>query len=150
MLGKVFISSGEKLPNSLERFSLNISKHKFHDLIAFSKLVVTDSQTTTAEAGELGVPAVLMKGGHLEGNIITDVFMDISGKQNLSSRRQDTVHTHGTGCTLASACATGLAQGLILVEAVLRARDYVQEAIRAAPGYGSGHGPLNHGYLFQK
>lgn len=57
-IGKVFISSGEKLPKSLEQFSLKISKHKFHDLIAFSKLVVTDSQTTTAEAGELGVPAV--------------------------------------------------------------------------------------------
>ena len=99
---------------------------------------------------DLGAPAVLMKGGHLDGDIITDVFMDISGQQNFSSCRQDTVHTHGTGCTLASACAVGLAQDLILVEAISRARDYVQEAIRTAPGYGSGHGPLNHGYLFQK
>ena len=99
---------------------------------------------------DLGAPAVLMKGGHLDGDIITDIFMDLSGEQSFSSCRQDTVHTHGTGCTLASACAVGLAQNLILVDAISRARDYVQEAIRTAPGYGSGHGPLNHGYLFQK
>ncbi|MEI4884024.1 bifunctional hydroxymethylpyrimidine kinase/phosphomethylpyrimidine kinase, partial [Klebsiella pneumoniae] len=55
-------------------------------------------------------------------------------------------HTHGTGCTLASACATGLAQGLPLEEAVVRAWAYTVEAIRGAPGLGAGAGPLDHGW----
>ena len=54
--------------------------------------------------------------------------------------------THGTGCTLASAVATGLAQGIALADAVDRARAYVRDAILAAPGYGQGHGPLGHGH----
>ena len=99
---------------------------------------------------DLGVPAVLMKGGHLKSDVVTDIFMDKFSTQDFSSRRQETAHTHGTGCTLASACAAGLAQGLIIVDAVSQARKYVQEAIRTAPGYGAGHGPLNHGFLFHK
>ena len=115
------------------------------------KIISNDDLCSAGEAlMVLGAPAVLVKGGHMAGDIITDVFMDVSGKQIFSSRRQETVHTHGTGCTLASACAAGLAQNLMIVEAVSRARNYVQEAIRTAPGYGAGHGPLNHGYLFQK
>jgi hydroxymethylpyrimidine/phosphomethylpyrimidine kinase len=62
------------------------------------------------------------------------------------SGRIETRHTHGTGCTLASACAAGLAQGLALGAAVERARDYVLEAIRRAPGFGAGHGPLDHAW----
>jgi hydroxymethylpyrimidine/phosphomethylpyrimidine kinase len=58
----------------------------------------------------------------------------------------DTRHTHGTGCTLATAIATGLAQGLALRDAVVRARAYLQEAIRQAPGLGQGHGPVGHGH----
>ena len=58
--------------------------------------------------------------------------------------RLHTKNTHGTGCTRASAIATGLAQGLPLLEAVRRARNYLQEAIRTAPGFGKGHGPVNH------
>ena len=60
------------------------------------------------------------------------------------SPRIDTRHTHGTGCTLASAIATGIAQGMDIHAAVVRARNYVFEAIRYAPGLGHGHGPLNH------
>jgi hydroxymethylpyrimidine/phosphomethylpyrimidine kinase len=52
--------------------------------------------------------------------------------------------THGTGCTLASAIAAGLAQQMTLRDAVARARDYVRKAIETAPGFGRGHGPLNH------
>ena len=58
--------------------------------------------------------------------------------------RQATLHTHGTGCTLATAIACGLAEKLTLKDAVARAQAYVQNAIRTAPGLGSGHGPLNH------
>ncbi|WP_264997222.1 hydroxymethylpyrimidine/phosphomethylpyrimidine kinase, partial [Komagataeibacter xylinus] len=60
-------------------------------------------------------------------------------------QRIHTRHTHGTGCTLASAIATGLGQGMNLTDAVIRARTYVLRAIAAAPGYGAGAGPLNHG-----
>ncbi|MBT3553619.1 MAG: bifunctional hydroxymethylpyrimidine kinase/phosphomethylpyrimidine kinase, partial [Rhodospirillaceae bacterium] len=63
-----------------------------------------------------------------------------------TSPRIETKHTHGTGCTLASAIACGIAQGMETAAAVARARDYVLEAIRTAPGYGHGHGPLNHGH----
>ncbi len=92
----------------------------------------------------LGVPAVLLKGGHLEGDTVTDVLATASGVRRFTAPRQDTRHTHGTGCTLASAIAAGLAQGLALPDAVARAHAYVQRAIAAAPGLGAGHGPLGH------
>jgi hydroxymethylpyrimidine/phosphomethylpyrimidine kinase len=94
----------------------------------------------------LGCRAVLMKGGHLAGNIVTDVLVCETGSRAWESPRIDTRHTHGTGCTLASAIAAGLAQGLELEAAVDRARDYVQRAIASAPGFGSGHGPLDHAH----
>ena len=93
----------------------------------------------------LGVPAVLMKGGHLTGPVVTDLLVTFDGVLALEEPRIDTRHTHGTGCTLASAVATGLAQGLHLHDAVRRARRFVQAAIASAPGYGGGHGPLDHG-----
>ena len=93
-----------------------------------------------------GAPAVLLTGGHSNGDTVTDVLVSDAGTEHLVSLRIETVHTHGTGCTLASAIATGLAQGLDLSAAVRRARAYVFEAIRTAPGLGRGHGPLNHGH----
>lgn len=92
----------------------------------------------------LGVPAVLLKGGHLPGDTVTDLLATEDGIETFSAPRIETRHTHGTGCTLASAVATGLGQGLSLREAVVCARDYLREALAAAPGFGSGHGPLNH------
>ncbi len=94
----------------------------------------------------LGAKAVLVKGGHMTGAQVQDVLIHEQGIEIFSSPRIDTRHTHGTGCTLASAIATGLAQGMALSDAVRRARAYVQEAIRTAPGFGAGHGPLNHGH----
>jgi len=93
----------------------------------------------------LGVPAVLLKGGHLEGPVVHDVLATEEGVEVFESPRIETRHTHGTGCTLASAIAAGLAQGMGLRDSVLRARGYVAAAIRSAPGYGRGHGPLDHG-----
>ena len=93
-----------------------------------------------------GVKAVLMKGGHLPGPKATDLLVTPQGVETLESARIATRHTHGTGCTLASAIATGIAQGLSITDSVRRARAYVLEAIRTAPGYGKGHGPLNHSH----
>jgi hydroxymethylpyrimidine/phosphomethylpyrimidine kinase len=92
----------------------------------------------------LGVPAVLLKGGHLPGDELVDILATTEGIETFSGSRIHTRNTHGTGCTTASAVAVGLAQGQSLRDAVLRARAYVRAAIASAPGLGSGHGPLNH------
>jgi len=106
-----------------------------------------DDQARAAEALlSLGAKSVLVKGGHLPGETVRDLFMTAAGAVWLETPRIATRSTHGTGCTLASAAATGLAQGLDGEEAVERARRYVAEAIRLAPGFGAGHGPLAHGW----
>lgn len=97
-----------------------------------------------------GPKAVLMKGGHLAGDTLTDLLITAEGIVAFSGPRIDSRHTHGTGCTLASAIATGIAQGLSMRDAVERARAYVQEAIRTAPGFGKGHGPLNHAHTVRQ
>ena len=100
-------------------------------------------------AEKIGAQAVLVKGGHMPGKVLTDVLWTKSSCQSFEGPRIDTKHTHGTGCTLASAIACGLAQGLSLVEAVERGRGYVLDAIKTAPGFGQGHGPLNHAHTFK-
>lgn len=93
----------------------------------------------------LGSSAVLLKGGHGSGDTLTDVLVQHGGKvTKLSAKRIGSRHTHGTGCALASAIATGLAQQLSLEEAFRRAHAYVQGAIARAPGFGQGNGPLGH------
>lgn len=95
---------------------------------------------------ERGAQAVLMKGGHILGERVVDLLITPVGETRFDSGRINTRHTHGTGCTLASACAAGLAQGRSLERAVTEAHAYVQEAIRRAPGFGQGHGPLDHAW----
>ncbi len=116
---------------------------------AMTGLAVT-STDDLRRAGEallaMGAKAVLMKGGHMPGKRVIDLLMTATGETVFESERIDTRNTHGTGCTLASACATGLAQGMPLSDAVARAWAYVQEALRCAPGFGAGHGPLGHGW----
>ena len=92
----------------------------------------------------LGAKAALITGGHLAGDEISDVLVAGDDVEIMTSARIETQHTHGTGCTLASAIAVGLAQQMPLIDAVLRAREFVARAIRHAPGLGQGHGPLNH------
>lgn len=95
----------------------------------------------------LGPKAVLMTGGHLAGETVTDFFLhDARIFEVFQNARIETQHTHGTGCTLASAIAAGIAQGMTLRDAVIRARRYVYKAIERAPGLGRGHGPLDHGH----
>lgn len=92
----------------------------------------------------MGAHAALVKGGHGGEEILTDYLITAESMEAISLPRIETRNTHGTGCTMASAIATGLAQGLPLLDAVHRARQYLQAAILAAPGFGSGHGPVNH------
>jgi hydroxymethylpyrimidine/phosphomethylpyrimidine kinase len=93
---------------------------------------------------QIGARNILIKGGHGDGASVRDVLIEADGRISVfESPRQDTRHTHGTGCVLSTAIACGLAQGKTLVDAVRLAHDFVQNAIRTAPGLGSGHGPLN-------
>ncbi|MBT4933984.1 MAG: bifunctional hydroxymethylpyrimidine kinase/phosphomethylpyrimidine kinase [Rhodospirillaceae bacterium] len=121
---------------------------------ALTGISITDRDSAEQAArmlSDLGPHAVLMKGGHMSDGDSADTVTDLlfeggSLVEAFSSPRLDTRHTHGTGCTLASAIATGLAQEFSVRDSVERARAYVWEAIRTAPGYGQGHGPLNHGH----
>ena len=115
---------------------------------------ITDVETMKAAACDLlslGPKAVLLKGGHLEGDILTDVLADHDhGVRLFTGSRIHTTATHGTGCSLASAIATGLAQGLSLTDAVTRARAYVREAIFTTQPFGHGHGPINHSHTVRE
>jgi hydroxymethylpyrimidine/phosphomethylpyrimidine kinase len=103
-----------------------------------------DMRVAAMAIRDMGVAAVLLKGGHLDSDTVTDLLATDLGAEAFAAPRIVTRHTHGTGCTTASAVAASLAQGLSLRNAVVRARVYVRTAIETAPGLGQGHGPLNH------
>jgi hydroxymethylpyrimidine/phosphomethylpyrimidine kinase len=106
-----------------------------------------EGQKRAAEAlVEAGAKAALVKGGHVDGPVVRDVFADAAGIAVFEAERIDTRATHGTGCTLASAIATGLAQGLPLRGAIVRARTYLRGAMLNAPGFGRGAQPLGHAW----
>jgi hydroxymethylpyrimidine/phosphomethylpyrimidine kinase len=91
-----------------------------------------------------GAGAALVKGGHLQGDMVTDVLVTRDSVRRFSRPRLDTSSTHGTGCTLSAAITAGLALGRPLETAVADALDFVHRAIARAPGLGGGHGPLDH------
>jgi len=97
-----------------------------------------------------GATNVLIKGGHIGGDQIVDLLATDQGELFFESARIETNNTHGTGCTLASAIAALIAQGKSLPDAVEQARAYVLEAIRHAPGFGKGHGPLDHAWQIKQ
>jgi len=99
---------------------------------------------------ERGLGPILVKGGHGDGNILTDALVVEGDVTRFSHARQETTSTHGTGCTLASAIATSLAQGMPLEASTKRAIDFVQKAIVTAPGFGTGAGPLNHTHTLSR
>lgn len=120
------------------------------EILTGLKIEDTDDMTKAGDVLlEMGAYAALMKGGHLDSKMVFDVLVSEDGNNLMSGPRIYSRHTHGTGCTLASAVAAGMALGTPLDEAVLSARDFVYEAIRTAPGLGEGHGPLNHGLLMK-
>jgi hydroxymethylpyrimidine/phosphomethylpyrimidine kinase len=87
---------------------------------------------------------LLLKGGHLEGAQVCDYLVLAGRVEEFSFERIRSRHTHGTGCTLSAAITARLALGEPLPHAVAQARQYLQDAIRQAPGLGGGHGPLEH------
>jgi hydroxymethylpyrimidine/phosphomethylpyrimidine kinase len=93
---------------------------------------------------QMGAQAALVKGGHLPAGELTDVLVTPDSIRRVTHARIDTSSTHGTGCTLSSAIAAGLALGYDLKSAVNGALDFVHRAMATAPGLGQGHGPLNH------
>jgi hydroxymethylpyrimidine/phosphomethylpyrimidine kinase len=110
-----------------------------------------DGQMSAAEilVEQLGAYSALVKGGHIGGATVRDVLLTREGYRVFESPRIETRATHGTGCTLASAIAAYVAQGAAIEPAVEKARAYLMEAIRQAPGLGQGHGPLGHGWPFK-
>ena len=113
-------------------------------LVGFPVRVEADMRRAADRLMALGARAVLMKGGHLESDRVIDLLVHDGKVERFEDARIPSRSTHGTGCTLASATAAGLAQKMSLRDAVVRARSYIRKAIETAPGFGRGHGPLNH------
>jgi hydroxymethylpyrimidine/phosphomethylpyrimidine kinase len=137
----------EKLIPHAHIITPNVPEAEF--LSGMKILSINDMKWAAEKILALGCKSVLIKGGHLEGEDVTDLLVDKNGSQSFGSKRIDTIHTHGTGCTLASAIATGIAQKLPLEEAVARGRMFVRKAIKEAPKLGKGHGPLGHARTFK-
>ncbi len=105
---------------------------------------VDDMRAAGARILRLGPRVVLVKGGHLDGADSVDVACSARDSFEIRFPRIDTRSTHGTGCTLSSAIASNLARGLDDRAAIVQAREYLDGALRHAPGIGRGHGPLEH------
>jgi hydroxymethylpyrimidine/phosphomethylpyrimidine kinase len=118
-------------------------------LTGLSIATAEDQRAAGAALRAMGAQAALIKGGHLEGDEITDVLSTAAGDIAFTGARIATRATHGTGCTLASAIAVHLAQGRALEDAVRLAREYLLGAIINAPGFGAGHGPLGHAWTLK-
>jgi hydroxymethylpyrimidine/phosphomethylpyrimidine kinase len=121
----------------------------FQDLMAIATLTTPNLLELMALGGEEALAgSVLVKGGHGDGDLITDRLLT-DGRE--VARWQDpriiTRSSHGTGCTLATAIATGLGQGMPLIAAIERARTFVRLSLQDAPGLGQGHGPMGHQYV---
>ena len=113
-------------------------------LIGFEVRDVSSMERAARALVAAGAGAALVKGGHMAGAKLIDVFFDGTAMHHFRHERIDTTSTHGTGCTLSAGIAAGLARGASLPAAVERALDFVHRAIAQAPNLGRGHGPLNH------
>jgi len=119
--------------------------HEAGALAGFPVETLDDARRAAGAILAMGPAAVLVKGGHLAGEAdAVDVLLDAAGETLFRAERIDTVHTHGTGCTYASAIAANLARGFDLRESVARAKRYLTEAIRHGLPLGAGQGPTRH------
>ncbi|MCU0228226.1 MAG: bifunctional hydroxymethylpyrimidine kinase/phosphomethylpyrimidine kinase [Bryobacterales bacterium] len=138
--------------DAVEALRLQLLPHCFlvtpnlHEAAALTGLEIR-SQEAMREAAraiaDMGAKAVLVKGGHLEGDAL-DLLLWDGAFMEFTSARVDTPHTHGTGCTYSAAITACLCRGMALPEAVAHAKRFIAEAIRTNPGFGAGNGPVNH------
>jgi hydroxymethylpyrimidine/phosphomethylpyrimidine kinase len=112
-------------------------------LCGFAVSSIEDMEGAAKALLDLGAQAVLIKGGHMEGDPV-DLYVDRDRQEKYPALRIDTPNTHGTGCTFSAAVTAGLARGLGMLEAIREAKLFVTQAIRTNPGLGHGSGPLNH------
>ncbi|MDX1439904.1 MAG: bifunctional hydroxymethylpyrimidine kinase/phosphomethylpyrimidine kinase [Rubricoccaceae bacterium] len=124
---------------------LTPNTHEAEVLAGFPVQTLIDVRRAAEKILGMGPRAVLVKGGHLDGEEeAIDVLFDESGETLFRAERIATKNTHGSGCTYASAIAANLAKGFGVVESIARAKSYLTEAIRYSLDVGSGHGPTNH------
>ena len=117
--------------------------HEAGGLAGFRVASREDMERAAAAILNLGPRAVLVKGGHLEGEAAPDLYAEDGGMEWLEGERVDTPHTHGTGCVLSAAITAFLARGEELLEATRRGKAFVTEAIRHSLAIGQGVGPAN-------
>ncbi len=117
--------------------------HEASELVGFEVGNQEGMREAARRIRDFGPRFVLVKGGHLPGTPL-DLLYDGGSFLEYSNERFDTPHTHGTGCTFASAIAAGLAKGFSVTDAVARAKTYITAAIREGLPLGKGHGPVHH------
>ncbi|MDC0093208.1 bifunctional hydroxymethylpyrimidine kinase/phosphomethylpyrimidine kinase [Alphaproteobacteria bacterium] len=133
---KLFINKSQPIltPNIPEAEILTDTKIKnINDMKKAGKIIL-----------KLGASHVILKGGHLEADEISDILINHTGEYKIKAIKAITKHTHGTGCTMASALSAGIAQSFEITDAFKRAHAYVNKAIASAPKFGNGNGPINH------
>ncbi len=107
---------------------------------------LTDMKTAAEKIIDLGANFVVLKGGHMDTPIMSDLLIGEKVLDQIESKKIVTNNTHGTGCTMASALTAGLAKSLHIKEAFRNAHFYVNQAILTSPNFGAGHGPINHSF----
>jgi hydroxymethylpyrimidine/phosphomethylpyrimidine kinase len=140
------LAAGEALRTMLlpQSFLLMPNLAEAEWLAGFPVRTVEQMEHAAKMLANMGARNVLIKGGHLEGDATDLLYLEDGNVRLFSAPRVATGHTHGTGCTYSAAVTAGLALGLLLPDAVERAKKFVTEAIRTNPGLGGGQGPLNH------
>ena len=103
-----------------------------------------DMEKAGKEIIKLGASSVILKGGHMKTEVMTDLLIDANKIYPIQTKKILTNHTHGTGCTMASALSAGLAKSFKIEKAFKIAHEYVNMAIKSAPQFGKGNGPINH------
>lgn len=123
--------------------------HEAEVLVGFPVRTAEDMEKAARKITQMGPRYVVLKGGHLPGDPM-DILDDGQRVVRFPTTRYETPHTHGTGCTFASAIAAGLAKGLDVLDAVVHAKEYITGAIREALPLGKGHGPVHHFYALYR
>jgi hydroxymethylpyrimidine/phosphomethylpyrimidine kinase len=139
-------SAVDSVRRDLLRHAAVVTPNRMEAEVLTGYAVVTRAQARDAARRlvAMGAKAAVVKGGHFDEADVIDLLYDGTGFHEFRHERQQTRHTHGTGCTFAAAIAANLALGRPLADAVGRATDYVAGAIRHGIAIGKGHGPLDH------